>query len=298
MLLFAEITLLIALGILITQIFPQRKDVSPLFKSLIPSRDESVEEYLKVKRPHWSPLRIVSFINRPLIPPQLKERINADLSLAKIRLNAEEFMVIQEALMAVFILFFLPLIQKRAAPVAILVCLVAGYFLPKFWLSIKTGKIKKEIVKALPDTIDLLNLCVNAGLDFMLALKWVVEKSQPTLLIEEMKNLMQEISIGKSRRAALVSLSQKYQIPDMSSFARTLIQADRMGTSVAQALEILSEDMRRRRFARAEQQALKAPIKLLFPLLVFIFPVVGIIIAGPILLQFMNAKNMFGAIGG
>jgi tight adherence protein C len=181
---------------------------------------------------------------------------------------------------------------------AILVCIGGGYFLPRFWLSTKTSKIKQEITKVLPDTIDLLTLCVNAGLDFMLALKWVVEKSQPNILIEELKNLMQEISIGRSRRAALLTLAQKYRIPDVSSFTRSLIQADRMGTSVSQALEILSEDMRRQRFNRGEQQALKAPIKLLLPLLAFIFPVVGIIIAGPILLQFMGSKSIFGALGG
>jgi len=192
---------------------------------------------------------------------------------------------------------FLPLPEKRFVPMTFLGCIVAGFILPHFWLSIKVSKIKKELTKVMPDIIDLLNLCVNAGLDFMLALKWVVEKSEQSPFVQELRNLMQEISIGKSRRAALIALSQKYQVPDVSSFARTLIQADRMGTSIAQALDILSEDMRRRRFQRGEQQALKAPLKLLFPLLVFIFPVVLVIIAGPILLQFTSSKGAFSGLG-
>lgn len=297
MLLFAQILLLVAIGILVAQFLSPRQQVSPLFKTLIPKKDESTDEYLKVKKNTWNILKLVSFINYPLIPPQVKEGINSDLSLAKIRLSAEEFMVIQELVIALLLLIILPVVEKRLVPLTILFGVVGGYIIPHFWLKIKTSKIKREIAKVLPDTIDLLNLCVNAGLDFMLALKWVVEKSQPNILIDELKNLMQEIGIGKSRKAALIALSQKYRTSDMSSFARTLIQADRMGTSVAQALEILSEDMRRRRFQRGEQQALKAPIKLLFPLLVFIFPVVGIIIAGPILLQFMNSKAIMG-IGG
>ncbi|MDP3142982.1 MAG: type II secretion system F family protein [Candidatus Omnitrophota bacterium] len=297
MLLLAQILLLVAIGILVAQFLSPRQRPSTLFKNLIPEKNEPTDEYLKVKKNTWNILKLVSFINYPLIPPRVKENINSDLSLAKMRLSAEEFMVIQELIVALLLFIILPAVEKRLVPLTILFSAVGGYFIPHFWLKTKTSKIKREIAKSLPDTIDLLNLCVNAGLDFMLALKWVVEKSQPNILIDELKNLMQEIGIGKSRKAALTGLAQKYRTSDMSSFARTLIQADRMGTSVAQALEILSEDMRRRRFQRGEQQALKAPIKILFPLLVFIFPVVGIIIAGPILLQFMNSKALMG-IGG
>ena len=82
----------------------------------------------------------------------------------------------------------------------------------------------------------------------------------------------------------------KYELPDLSTFSRTLIQADKMGTSVSEALNMLSEDMREARYRRGEQLAMKAPIKLLVPLLFFIFPVVGILVAGPIFLQFLE-KN-------
>ncbi len=109
----------------------------------------------------------------------------------------------------------------------------------------------------MPDTVDLLGLCVNAGLDFMMALKYVVEKSNPTVIIDELKNMMQEINVGKPRRDALRDLAKKYELPDLSTFSRTLIQADRMGTSVIEALNILSEDMREARFRRGEAMALR-----------------------------------------
>jgi tight adherence protein C len=298
LLLLGEILLLVAITIVVLQFFLRTEETHPLFKSLIPGKDEIPEDYLKVNRSNLNILGFIALVNRPLMPSRLREKITGDLSIAKIRFSAEEFMLIQEALITLLLFVLIPLAQPRYLPMAVLACVVGGYFVPRFWLSMKTSKIKQEFTKALPDTIDLLTLCVNAGLDFMLALKWVVEKSQPSILITELKILMQEISIGKSRRAALQSLAQKYRIPDVSSFTRSLIQADRMGTSVSQALEILSEDMRRSRFARGEQQALKAPIKLLFPLLAFIFPVVGIVIAGPILLQFMGTKSMFVGVGG
>jgi tight adherence protein C len=146
----------------------------------------------------------------------------------------------------------------------------------------------------MPDAIDLLGLCVNAGLDVMLALKWVVEKSPPSIIVAELNVLLQEINVGKTRRDALRDMAAKYAIPEIASFSRTLIQADKMGTSVAEALNRLSEDMRLSRFRRGEQMAMKAPLKLLVPLLLFIFPVVGVLVAGPIFLQFIETSPLQG----
>lgn len=164
----------------------------------------------------------------------------------------------------------------------------AAYFLPEFWLRGQVKKVRDSIVRDLPDTVDLLGLCVNAGLDFMMALKYVIEKSSKTNIIMELQNMIQEINVGKPRRDALRDMARKYELADLSTFARTLIQADRMGTSVSEALNILSEDMRDARFRRGEQMAMKAPLKMLVPLLLFIFPVVAILVAGPVFLDFFQ----------
>ena len=142
--------------------------------------------------------------------------------------------------------------------------------------------------------MDLLALCVNAGLDFMLSLKWVVEKSPPSVMVDQLNTILQEINVGKTRRDALRDLSKRFDLPDLSTFTRTLIMADKMGTSMTDALNALSIDMRYARFRRGEAMALKAPIKLLFPLIFCIFPVVGILVMGPILLNFfkMNPADM------
>ena len=132
----------------------------------------------------------------------------------------------------------------------------------------------------------------------MLSLKWVVEKSPRSVMIDELDTVLQEISVGKTRRDAIKDLANRYQPPDLSTFARTLVQADKMGTSMTEALNILSEDMRLARFRRGEQMALKAPLKMLVPLLFFIFPVVGILVAGPLLLDFVENNPLKGLAGG
>lgn len=235
--------------------------------------------------------------NIPLCRGNLGQRITRDLTVAHVHITPEEFFLIKEIAAVVFLFVSYPSVTADSVFVWVLFCLVGGYMAPEIWLKIRIKKTKEELVKHLPDSIDLLGLCVNAGLDFMLALKWVVEKSPPSIMIDELNIVLQEINVGKTRRDAIKDLADRYSLPDLSTFARTLIQADKMGTSVTEALNILSEDMRIARYRRGEQLALKSPMKMLLPLLIFIFPVVGVLVAGPIMLDFMT-NNPFETIGG
>ncbi len=237
-------------------------------------------------------LRKIAVINKPLTSGGLRKRLLKDLSLAHLDLSPEEFFLIKEILIVLIVFITFPAVNKDTLFFWLCMVFAFGYMLPEFWLKGKIKKIKAIIIKELPDAIDLLRLCVNAGLDFMLALKWVVEKSAPSVMIQEFNIVLQEINLGKTRRDAIKDLAAKYDLPDLSTLSRTLIQADKMGTSVAEALNILSEDMRLARFRRGEQIALKAPLKMLIPLLLFIFPVVGVLVAGPILLDFMENNPM------
>ncbi len=234
-------------------------------------------------------VRKLAIIVKPLCSPALRQRMSKDLAMGKVDMVVEEFMLVKILVILLLLWLFTPLLQKPDIAVPIFgMCLALGYLAPDFWLKGRIKKIKEELVKDLPDTVDLLALCVNAGLDFMMALKYLVEKSRPSMIMNELAIMMQEINVGKPRREALRSFSKKYELPDISTFARTLIQADRMGTSVSEALNILSEDMREARLRRGEAVALKAPLKMLIPLLLFIFPVVGILVAGPIFLEFFQ----------
>ncbi len=232
--------------------------------------------------------RKLAMINKPLCVGVVRQRLTKDLAMARVDLFPEEFMLIKEILAVLVLFITFPSVKPDQIFFWLCMGFVSGYILPEFWVKGKIKRIKAIIVKELPDAIDLLGLCVNAGLDFMLSLKWVVEKSPPSVMVDELNTVLQEINVGKTRRDAIKDLAAKYELPDLSTFARTLVQADKMGTSVTDALNILSEDMRLARYRRGETLALKAPMKMLVPLLVFIFPVVGILVAGPILLDFME----------
>ncbi len=243
-------------------------------------------------------VRALSFVFKPLILPEMRRRLVRDLSISRSDMSPEDFMFFK-VVTVVALLFLVPRFFPADMMVfSVLIAIVVGYMLPEVLLKNKIAKVKSDLVRLLPDTVDLLGLCVNAGLDFMMALKWVVEKSAPSIVITELSNLLQEISVGKPRRDALRDLARKYELPDLSTFARTLIQADKMGTSVSEALNILSEDMRLARFRRGEAIALKAPMKMLVPLLFCIFPVVGILVGGPIFLDFVMNNPLKGMAGG
>ena len=240
----------------------------------------------------FSIFKTIALINKPICGGTIRLRISRDIAMAHVNLSPEEFFLLKEIVIAFILIFTYPMIQSDMILFWVFMSVGCGYMMPEYWLKGKIKNVKSILLKELPDAVDLLGLCVNAGLDFMLALRWVIEKSAPSIMINELNTLLQEINVGKTRRDALKSLADKYKLPDMSTFSRTLIQADKMGTSVSEALTMLAEDMREARYRRGEQLAMKAPMKLLVPLLFFIFPVVGVLVAGPIFLQFMLNSPM------
>jgi tight adherence protein C len=180
------------------------------------------------------------------------------------------------------------LVSGKFDPLLLVIFVAIGYILPDFYLKRKIAKRKLMIVRRLPETVDLLGLCIEAGLDFVNSVKWVIERTPHNPMTEELTFVIEEIKWGKPRVQALKDMSRRLEIPELSSFVQTIIQAERMGTPVAEAFTILSEDARAQRFHRGERIALQAPIKILLPLIFFIMPVIGIVVGGPILLTFMQ----------
>jgi len=242
------------------------------------------QQPVKPREAFW---KKIAPINKPFVAGSRGRQLNRDLSLAYVKWTPEEFFLIKELLFVALLsaAFFLPQDMRL---MGIAAAVIFGFQGLEFWLKSKIRKVKARIIKELPDVVDLLALCVNAGLDFMLSLKWVVEKSQPSAMIDQLNTLLQEINVGKPRRDALRDLARRFDLPDLSTFSRTLIMADKMGTSMSDALNSLSIDMRYARYRRGEAMAMKAPIKLLIPLIFCIFPVVLILVAGPLFLQFMK----------
>ena len=159
------------------------------------------------------------------------------------------------------------------------------YLQPMMWLS---GTLKRRhlaIMKALPFVLDILTLSVEAGMDFISALQRNCSSRKLDPLNEELLRMTKEIQVGSSRREALRNMADRCRQPDLRSVAFALIQADELGVSIGSILRIQSEQLRSRRFDRAEKLAAEAPTKMLGPLMLCIFPSVFIILLGPILVK-------------
>jgi tight adherence protein C len=159
----------------------------------------------------------------------------------------------------------------------------AGY--PLLWLRDKVKARHHAIARALPYNLDLLTLSVEAGLDFAAALGKGVEKGRKGPLARELAITLKELKLGKTREEALRNLGRRVDLPSLSSFVHALVQADKMGTSLGKVLRIQSTQLRIDRTQRAEKLANEAPIKLLIPLIGFIFPTIFIMLFGPIAYQ-------------
>lgn len=167
--------------------------------------------------------------------------------------------------------------------IALLLGLALFYCYPLVWLRRTLRTRHQSIQRALPFVLDLLTLSVEAGMDFMSALQRNCERRKLDPLNEELIRMIREIQIGIPRRVALRNMAQRVDLADLRSVAHALIQADELGVSIGAILRIQSDQMRSRRFDRAEKLANEAPVKMLGPLMLFIFPAVFIILLGPIL---------------
>lgn len=172
---------------------------------------------------------------------------------------------------------------------------VLGFYLPDLVLKSKIDRRAKSIRKAMPDALDLLTICVEAGLGFDAAMAKIYEK-WPNDLGLEFGRVVREIQLGKLRREALRDMADRLGISEMTSFVASIIQSEQLGVSIAQVLRIQSDQMRVRRRQLAEEEAHKAPIKMLLPMAFLIFPTLCIVIMLPAALKLINsgALKTFG----
>ena len=174
----------------------------------------------------------------------------------------------------------------------ILVLFLIGLAHPFLWLNKRLSRRKGEIRRLLPYALDLLTLSVEAGLDFTAALARIVPKLEGTALADEFGELLRAIRLGKSRSEALRGMADRVNMPEVTSFAGSLVQADELGADLGPVLRVLAEQMRNDRSNRAEKKAMEAPVKILFPLIAFIFPTVFIILFASIGISYLS--KLFG----
>jgi tight adherence protein C len=169
--------------------------------------------------------------------------------------------------------------------------LLIGYIAPEFWLGRRIKARQKAILLMIPDALDLLTISVRAGLGFDAALAKVTEKLKGPLS-DEFRRALAEVRVGKTRREALRDIIPRTEVAPLTNFIGAIIQAETLGVSISKVLQVQSEQLRIERRQRAEEQAAKAPIKMLFPLVGCIFPSLFIVILGPaIILIVKNLKT-------
>lgn len=189
-----------------------------------------------------------------------------------------------------FAIFFLVTKQPAINALAFTVGFaVLGYFLPALQLKGQISSRQDRIVKALPDALDLLTICVEAGLAFDMAMGKVYEKWDNDLSVA-FGRVLQEIQLGKIRREALRDMASRMDVPDVTSFTAAIIQADQLGVSISKILRVQSDQMRVKRRQRAQEKAQQAPVKMMIPMVFLIFPSIWIVLLGPSIIILMKTS--------
>jgi tight adherence protein C len=231
-------------------------------------------------------LRRLTGLGRALTPTRNIAHLQRDLILAGLqeRMSVADFLGLRFLIgigLATFFFFLLSLSHLFGSALGVAVAaFLIGLYLPNAILRSRINRRKTEIVRALPNALDMMAISVDAGLGFEAAIQKVAEEWDNELTYE-FRRMLSELRVGVSRATALHNLVERTKAPDLASFISVLIQADRLGTPIRKVLYTQAEQMRVRRRQHAQEAAQKAPIKMVFPLVLFIFPATFLVILGP-----------------
>lgn len=282
--------------------FRERDEVNPLERRLaeygdateLPQSLEEIEMGLSQKERILIPLfeSLASFMLQ-FTPEQQVELVKLKLIQANKDTSPATFfaqrMVLTIALAGIgfmvgFVLSDWPILQ--AVGVTMLLAFI-GYYLPMSSVNTAIKKRQNSIVRSLPDALDLLVICVEAGLGFDTAMGKVYEKWDDDLALA-FGRVLQEISLGRQRSQALRDMAKRIDTPDLTSFAAAIIQAEQLGVSIGRVLRVQADQMRVKRRQRAQEKAQQAPVKMVFPLVFLIFPAIWVVLMGPAFLLMID----------
>jgi len=217
-------------------------------------------------------------------------------------MRAQTFLIVKIVAIPLLMLFmasYFALVNSAIMPlpgwglwIALAFGALIGFRLPDIWLGAKIKSRQKEIQLVLPDTIDLISISVEAGLGLVAAIQRISERF-PNALSEEFLRTLQEVRLGRTQGEALRDMARRVDVADLSSLLTAMVQAEQLGLAISNVLTVQSERLRERRAQRAREAAQKAPIKMTFPLVLFIFPALFIVILGPALIRIFT-QNALG----
>lgn len=257
----------------------------------VPEEDRGYLDPLPtILRAIWPLVRFVTFYFSSRLPAPLLERAHKQIarSGANYMITAEEFYAVRMIgglLLGGLIWLGVHRLGASIGTPLGLFGLVLGFLYPSLWLNKRYATRRRDILKALPMFLDYIILGVEAGMNFIGALAQTVEKGPHGPLRQEFFLVLRDIRAGLSRADALRRMEERLKIPEISSFVSAVVQAEQVGASMGNVLRMQADRRRSERFQRAEKLAMEAPVKLLLPLVLFIFPTTFIILAFPIVMM-------------
>jgi tight adherence protein C len=240
----------------------------------------------------WWPVQWIAHYLGPVLPLRVRQRLLVRLRLAGLdyAMAPEQFLAGQLLCAAACGLLCDWLLSAFGQPVQWwpLPAAIAGFAFPAIWLRDQIEARRRETLKTLPFFLDIITLCVEAGLNLNGALAQAVAKGPQGPLRDELARVLRDVRAGKPRVDALRSFADRMNEASITNLVSALIQAENMGMNLGPILRAQSEQRRAERFARAEKLAMEAPVKLLFPLIAFIFPCTFVVLGFPIVMKFIH----------
>lgn len=232
-------------------------------------------------------------VARKLTPSGYEAKLDRLLALAgrPASMPLPRLLVAKPALALVVAVLMLLMLSRNGSPQMVLLAVFAtglAYFVPDLLIHSRGAERQKKIQLELPNTLDQMLIAVEAGLGFESAMARAGQNGKGPLA-EELIRTLQDMQVGRSRRDAYLALADRSSVQDLRSFVRAVVQADAYGIAIAKVLKAQAREMRVKRRQRAEQKAMKLPVLVLFPLLLFIFPVIFIVILGPAVINIIEA---------
>ncbi|MEZ0232404.1 MAG: type II secretion system F family protein [Methylophilaceae bacterium] len=266
-------------------------------KQDVPAEDRAYLDPLPpILRLVWPLVRFFEYHVGKFIPSSALERTSQKLQLTGVSflMGAEQFFALRvlTMLIAMGMAYFALTMLEKEAPWILVGITLFGFFYPVIWLNDVRSKRVVEVQKTLPTYLDYITMAVEAGLNMTGAINQAMEKGPPGPLRHEFYLVVRDLRSGVPRADALRRMEQRMKMTEITSFVGTSIQAEKMGARLGTALKAQAEQRRNERFQRAEKQAMEAPVKLIFPLLVFIFPLTFLILGFPIAMKFLASGIM------
>lgn len=231
-----------------------------------------------------------------LLPQTDNPKLAASLRMAGIKLKPGEYIAIRFVVsfgLCIFILLCTVVLRAWIGILLMPLGLVAGLVLTRYVVTSMTRKRKQAIQKQLPEVLDLLSVSVEAGLGFDAALLRISERARGPL-IDELNATYREITLGRSRSEALRNFEGRCGLEEIKTFVSAIIQAEQLGISLKSVLKSQAQQMRMLKRQKVEEKAMKAPVKIILPLVAFVFPVLFIVLLGPSIISIVGMKGLFG----